>query len=252
MFMRPTLNLIIIASFMGSTHFAYAKAPYKDQAVRNGGKIKGEIFWKGPAEQTRTYEINKETDVCGTGFISGPTMKVAANGLLSGAVVYLKKVKKGKAWDHSKLTSDINQKACRFDSKGFVVRGDQKLSVKNSDSVLHNVHGYELYGRLKRSLFNIGQPANSPKAALKLKNKKSPAMKLECDAHNFMHHWLFAANNPYFQITSDDGSFTIDDVPEGSYQLSVWHPAAPSIKHKAIKVVVKKNATVSKKLTLRK
>jgi hypothetical protein len=29
--------------------------------------------------------------------------------------------------------------------------------------------------------------------------------------------------NPYFAVTSEDGSYTISEVPPGAYTLQAWH-----------------------------
>jgi len=30
-------------------------------------------------------------------------------------------------------------------------------------------------------------------------------------------------DHPFFRIPAADGTFTLDDVPAGSYQISAWH-----------------------------
>lgn len=39
-----------------------------------------------------------------------------------------------------------------------------------------------------------------------------------------MHAWAFAAENPYVAMTREDGSFSIDGLPPGGYELKAWHP----------------------------
>ncbi len=74
-------------------------------------------------------------------------------------------------------------------------------------------------------MFNSGQPAKSEfTKPIRLRRPNSHAIKLECDAHNFMHAWMFAADNPYYSVTGADGAFAIGDIPPGKYKLGVWHP----------------------------
>ena len=39
-----------------------------------------------------------------------------------------------------------------------------------------------------------------------------------------MEAFVVAVPTPYFAVTKADGSFTIADVPDGSYTVKVWHP----------------------------
>ena len=227
-----------------------AAAKYKVAAVDGGGAVSGKVVFKGTAPAQAKWQVSKEEDVCGSGEITGPVMKVGGGGALQGAVVYVAEVKAGKDWDRSKLSQEIDQKGCRFVMKGVVYKMDDKLVVKNSDPVLHNVHGYELIGRARRSLFNIGQPPSAGDRKTKAKVKRSHVLKIECDAHNFMHTWAFGAGSPYFQVTGADGAFSIDQVPPGDYELLVWHPALADKVHKQ-KVSIAAGAKVASDVTLK-
>ncbi len=48
-------------------------------------------------------------------------------------------------------------------------------------------------------------------------------MKVECDAHDFMHGFVFVAKNPYYAKVAEDGTFSIDNVPPGKYTIKAWH-----------------------------
>jgi hypothetical protein len=34
---------------------------------------------------------------------------------------------------------------------------------------------------------------------------------------------IMVFDHPYFRIPGGDGTFALDDVPAGSYQISAWH-----------------------------
>ena len=36
--------------------------------------------------------------------------------------------------------------------------------------------------------------------------------------------WVYAADSPYTVVVDDQGRFTIDGVPPGSYTIFAWHP----------------------------
>ena len=38
-----------------------------------------------------------------------------------------------------------------------------------------------------------------------------------------MEAWIIVLSNPYFAVTDETGSYTIENVPTGSYTLKTWH-----------------------------
>ena len=60
-------------------------------------------------------------------------------------------------------------------------------------------------------MFNKGQIRGST-LNLDFEVKRQPYVKIECDAHNFMHEYLFVADNPYYSVTGEDGAFNIAEI----------------------------------------
>ena len=46
---------------------------------------------------------------------------------------------------------------------------------------------------------------------------------LLCNVHPEMEAFVIAVGTPYFAVTDVDGSYTIADVPEGTYVVKIWH-----------------------------
>jgi hypothetical protein len=236
-----TLTLTRCALAVASLFVAQAALAY-DASGSGGGKITGKVAFKG-APVSKKLPITKDNAVCGTG--EREIVEVnAKGGNLGGAVVYVAKIDKGKAWGEADKAV-LDQKGCRFAPEVLVVKKDSELTIRNSDPVLHNIHTYEIIGAVRRTMFNVGQP---DKGDMKqpVKVRRANIVKIECDAHDFMHAWAFTADNPYAAVTKDDGSFSIDGLPDGDYELKAWHPV---LGEKSAKVTVKGAATASFEFT---
>jgi len=216
-------------------------AAYKEITVSNGGTITGKVTLAGKDYAPKQYRVVKDDAVCGEGTREIDYVRVV-NGSLQDVVVYLDKVKEGKAFPPEVGDGLAVQEACYFKPFLGVMRSGSKLVSVNKDPVLHNIHTYELLGRVKKTVFNVSQPdQNTISKTVKL--KKGAAIKIECDAHDFMHAFSFVAKNPYFAVVKEDGSFTIDNVPPGEYVIKAWHGFLKDQKAK-VKVEAGGSATV--------
>jgi hypothetical protein len=190
--------------------------------VKNGGIIKGKITFSGKDTPPQKYTITKDTEICGTGEREIDYVEVN-NGVLANVVVYVDKVKSGKAFPDDIGDLTVDQNGCEFKPFFGVMVNEKNLVAKNSDAVAHNIHTYELIGRAKKTVTNVSQPDKGSVVTKEIKLKRGTAMKMECDQHDFMHGFVFVAKNPYFAVVDADGSFEITDVPAGKYKVKAWH-----------------------------
>jgi len=216
-------------------------AAYKETTVSNGGTITGTVNFAGKDTPPKVYKITKDNNVCGTGSREIDYVRVV-DGKLMDTVVYLTKVKQGKAFPADLTKGEIDQKGCEFKPFLQVIKNNSKIKAVNQDPILHNIHTYEIIGRTKKTVFNVSQP--EPNTVIKtIKLKRGTGMKVECDAHDFMHGFVFVAKNPYFAKVAADGSYSIDNVPPGKYTIKVWHGTLKGDKAK-IEVAAGGSATV--------
>jgi hypothetical protein len=98
---------------------------------------------------------------------------------------------------------------------------------KAADGVLHNPHSYEKLGASSTTIFNLPLPTKGGSIEKKVKlrkEKKGSILYLECDQHNYMNAYFTPVQNPYYAIVGKDGSFSIDQIPPGTYEVYAWHP----------------------------
>jgi hypothetical protein len=206
----------VITTFAATTAYAYTA-----QDVSNGGTLSGKITHSGAVPAPISITMEKNPEVCGTGQREIREVHVDGSGGLQHSVVYFEKISAGKKWPDE--TVQLNQKGCKFLEWLQVMRAKTELEIINRDPVLHNIHTYELIGKVRVTIFNEAQPTQGYTFKKKIKMRRSPIMKIECDAHNFMHAWMLVLKNPYYAITAPDGSYSIDQIPAGKYKVTIWH-----------------------------
>jgi len=214
-----TLFFILIAALA----IPASAQEYSEIEVADGGSIQGHISVSGDVPAPLQLLITKDAEICGLGYRQRTEYDVTEDNTLRGVVVYLEEISEGKSWDEADHGSFINQEVCAFTPHIQVIRSATEIDIINSDSTLHNIHGYELIGRARRSLFNISQPDLGPVPQI-LHPSRSSLVSLECDSHDFMQGWIFAATNPYAVTVDESGAFELSNVPSGTYEVSVWHP----------------------------
>jgi hypothetical protein len=188
---------------------AQPSSAYQETQVSGGGTIKGKVVYKGDVP-VRTVVPTKDQEICG-GVREEAEVRVGADGSVGDAIVYLKEVEQGKAWPTA-AAPVLENKGCIF-NPGIQAIPVGKLSVLNSDPVLHNTAGF--YGR--RNAFNVALPNQGQTVEVDL--PRAGQVRVECDAHGWMLGWVYAVANPYYALTAEDGTFEISDVPPGKYTM---------------------------------
>ena len=97
-------------------------------------------------------------------------------------------------------------------------RVGQAILVRNSDDLLHNVHGVSGRG----NGFNVGQPKVGIVQELRLKEPET-MVRVACDVHRWMTAFVGVVSHPYFATSGAGGTFTIANVPAGTHTIQAWH-----------------------------
>ena len=212
--------------------------------VATAGNITGTVTLKGtpPAEAKNTQIVNDA--VCSKLHTTPPTTHhyvVGAKGELANVIVMLKGIT-GKSTGAAAAPAVLDQKGCEYTPSIIAIQTGQKLSVKNSDPVAHNVHTLPVPGTQNKEVneFQAQGAADKPFTFASAEN----FLKFKCDVHPWMFAWVTVVDHPYFAVTDKDGKFTIKDVPPGKYKIVALHrKAAPAPDGVEKEVEVKDGAT---------
>lgn len=112
----------------------------------------------------------------------------------------------------------IDQQGCIYGPRVVGVRVGQALAVRNSDALMHNVHGVSATG----NGFNVSQPKAGMMRIFPMMGEET-MLRLRCDVHGWMTAYIGVVSHPYFSVSSADGAFEITGVPAGTYTIRTWH-----------------------------
>jgi hypothetical protein len=220
--------------------FSASAFSYEVVNVSGGGTLTGKVMYQDRVPVKKIIPT-KDTEVCGSAR-DEPQVLVGPDKGVQDAVVYLKDITKGKAWGKTDKTPMLDQEKCMFEPPVQVIRAG-KLDIVNSDPVLHNTHGF--YGR--RTAFNLALPNKDMTIPVEL--SRPGLVRVECDAHGWMLAHIYVAESPYYALTGKDGSFSITDVPPGSYTLVTWQH---HLGNTETQVTVKSSETVKLSIELKR
>ncbi|MBE9475585.1 MAG: hypothetical protein IME92_00470 [Proteobacteria bacterium] len=209
-------------AMLGMATAASAKG-YKEVEVSDGGSFVGTVSAGAAEAETRSYTISKDPEICGEGSREVPFVQINDTGMLMNAVVFLTDVDEGKAFNKDEINLTLTQEKCEFAPALGVMANKGELTAINSDHTLHNIHTYEQIGKARRTVMNVSQPNAGDEVTKVVKLRRGNGMKVECDAHDFMHSFVYVAKNPYYSVVNADGGFSIDGIPAGTYEVVMWH-----------------------------
>lgn len=146
--------------------------------------------------------------------------KVSAAGLKSAEniAVFIDTIP-GKKFDHPAQHVAVDQRNMLFVPRTLVVLRGTTVDFLNGDTVAHNVFWPSISGdkRLKHNMTIV-----SPNQKKSFEFDDVGTAQLLCNLHPDMIGYVVVVPTPYFALTGADGSFSIKDVPPGTYTLKTW------------------------------
>jgi len=183
----------------------------------SAAEITGKITLKGqPKPET---PIPLEGTTCGpvvpTAFTTRHYMVGADKGLAN-VFVYIKQgAAPAPATAGEPLLDQLN---CQYEPYVMGMVTGQKLKIRNSDPLLHNVHATPKVNKE----FNFAQVTKG-QINEKVFDKPEVLVRMKCDVHPWMFAYIGVVDHPYFAVTDKDGSFKISNLPAGKYTIEAMH-----------------------------
>ena len=201
---------------------------YEETTVTSGGTFSGRVILKGTPPPSRIFHLIFSPNPKFCGRVSDgkgnrllKEFRVAPDGGFQNVVVAVIGVEKGKPFDYR---PELTIENCSISPFVTPVRNYQPISLINKDSIAHDLQAYTLQDNYTFAMFNKPLTPETITAKEIRLRKGHYIFRTQCGVHDFMQSWGIAIGNPYFAVTSPDGSFTISDIPPGTYHVIAWHP----------------------------
>lgn len=112
--------------------------------------------------------------------------------------------------------ASIAQKDEQFVPHVVAVTVGSSVAFPNEDPFFHNV-----FSLSRGASFNLGRyPSGSSRSRVVA---KPGIIKVFCEIHSHMSAVIRVFDHPWFTVPTDEGLFSIDDVPAGDHILVAWH-----------------------------
>jgi hypothetical protein len=193
------------------------RTPTYNQKPGLRGAIEGRITWRGaPA---------KLTTACGP----IEPVRLGAQRAVSGALVYIERVSVGRVLPHASgeqrpatVGGVIVKRGCAFaPSVQLVTPVPAALAI---------------HGDARRTRIRITGPDGVTSTADLHEAGRVPLQlgrgitRIDAEDGSIGAAWVVGLDTPYYALTDDAGRFRIDELAPGSYEVSIWQPAVPTVR----------------------
>ena len=199
------------------------------------GKVQGRVFWQGPQPDPAEFTFPEifpgalpRFPECRNPHIP----KISSTGGMGSAIVFLRGVdpQRARPWDLPQARielSDFQILARQGDgpsaAAAFARVGDE-VEMVSRQSVFHILRARG------EAFFTLTFP--EPNLPRHRSMQKKGIVEFSSAANHFWARaWLFVDDHPYYTRTDDEGHFVLPQVPEGTYELVVWHPNWRELRH---------------------
>ncbi len=215
---------------------------YQPIQVADGGTLTGTVDYEGAIAPDSVIKVPVEQSGC------GPTITDRAvdhNGThINGVVVWITDIRSGKPLPVARRF-ELSNTDCLLSPRVQAVSTPGTLNMSSEDVAMHrdriiNVATGEMVGLA---------PFNDNGEVVPFDRLLTGTAELEitCELHPWSKAFILVLDHPYFAMTSSSGSFSIGDIPPGTYHVRAWHPSL-GISDQTVTIVAGQSASLAMKL----
>ena len=181
--------------------------------------ITGKIVFEGSIPAPEKFKMSADAFCAkaNPGEVARPDIEIGPDRGIKDVFVYVKSGITG-TYPPPATAALIDQRGCTYHPHVFGVVAGQDIEILNSDPTLHNIHALPE----KNEAFNLGMPVQGMKYTKRF-DKPEVMVRIKCDVHGWMSAFCGVVAHPFFAVTAADGTYTIKNLPAGTYTIEAWH-----------------------------
>jgi plastocyanin len=152
------------------------------------------------------------------------TLRGKVSSMTKSGVVYVDRIA-GKTFPATTVPYQIDQHGQSFEPRVLVIPQGATVVFKNSDTVAHNVRWPAISGD-KSLAHNLGTWASGDDR--KFRFGRPGVVPLLCNMHAEMVGYIIVVPTPYYAYATPAGDYTVRDIPDGHYSVTVWREGKPA------------------------
>lgn len=180
--------------------------------------VSGNIIFEG--EVPSASQLQMAADPFCLSHSQGATSEevlVTEDSKLQNVILYVRSGHEGGSYSVPAESIIIDQNGCMYNPHVFTMQANQELTIKNSDTTLHNIHAWAEIN----TPFNIGQPVQGMETKKTFEQPEMP-LPIRCDVHRWMGAFVGVFDHPFHTTSGDSGTYELK-LPAGSYEIVAWH-----------------------------
>jgi hypothetical protein len=225
-----------------ATVISVPSSPYRAMNVSGGVRLTGTVDFDGPLPADTVIQLPPDAQGCGQRITDHRVVRTGTR--IGGAIVWLTDIRSGKPLPIARRFELANED-CMLTPQVQAVVAPATLNVVSEDVALHRDH-----------IINVGTgeleaiaPFNDNGEVVPFDSLLTGTEQLEitCELHPWAKAHILVFDHPYFATSEKTGTFSIDDIPPGTYHVKAWHPLL-GVAEQSVTIAAGQPASVALKL----